>query len=63
VYTAPVPFVVGATTSPKDSELHDELLVVDIGEKKITPDSIRIPLIARWKELYPYMFLFPLNCS
>jgi len=34
VYTAPVPFVVGATTFPKESELNDELVIVDIAKKK-----------------------------
>lgn len=54
VYTAPVPFVVGATSMPKESELYDELLVVDIAAKQfIIPPNVKLPLIPGTKALYP----------
>eukprot|EP00026_Physarum_polycephalum_P007813 Phypoly_transcript_07881.p1 GENE.Phypoly_transcript_07881~~Phypoly_transcript_07881.p1 ORF type:complete len:305 (+),score=54.39 Phypoly_transcript_07881:646-1560(+) len=53
VYTAPVPFVIGATTTPKENELYDELLIVDINAKSFTlPPKCVLPLLPRHKELY-----------
>lgn len=52
VYTAPVPFVIGATSMPKESELYDELLILDIEKKSfILPPKCVLPSLPGWKDL------------
>jgi len=52
VYTAPVPFVIGATTTPKESELYDELLIVDIPNRNFfLPPKCELPILPGAKEL------------
>lgn len=52
VYTAPVPFVIGATSSPKESELYDELLIVEIEKKTLyLPPKCVLPTLPGAKEL------------